>query len=98
MLNEKMSAEDAEKLKRRLEEKYKGKKKKKAEKKKENKNQNEVKQEVTEIKDVPKSVVKIQKKENFSVENMTTENLRNAVIWSEIIGEPACKRRRSRRR
>ena len=95
-MNEKMSAEDADKLKRRLEEKYKGKKKKK--KKKADGNQNEVPEEETENKVLPKPVVKVQKKEDFSVENMTAEKLKNAVIWSEILGEPACKRRRSRRR
>lgn len=96
-LNEKMSAEDAEKLKRRLEEKYSG-KKKKNKKKKADEKQNQVSEEAAENKVLPEPVVKVQKKEEFSVENMTAEKLRNAVIWSEILGEPACKRRRSRRR
>ena len=99
-LNEKMSAEDAEKLKRRLEEKYSGKKKKKGKKKKadENQNQNQISEESAENQVLSKPVEKVQKKEDFSVENMNAEKLRNAVIWSEILGEPACKRRRSRRR
>lgn len=91
-LNEKMSAEDAEKLKRRLEEKYSGKKKKADE------NQNQISEESAENQVLSKPVEKVQKKEDFSVENMNAEKLRNAVIWSEILGEPACKRRRSRRR
>ena len=93
-----MSAEDAEKLKRRLEEKYSGKKKKKGKKKKADENQNQVSEEASENQVLPKPEVKVQKREDFSVENMTAEKLRNAVIWSEILGEPACKRRRSRRR
>ena len=97
-MSEKMSAEDKENLKRRLEEKYGDKKKKKNKKKKDNQDKNEVLKEETEKEIIPKPVKKIQKKEDFSVENVTAQNLRNAIIWSEVLGEPACKKRRSRRR
>jgi len=96
-MNEKMSEEDAEKQKKRLEDKYGGKKKKKNKKKKENENKNNVPEQVTE-EILPKPVIKVQQKEDFSVENMTAEKLQNAVIWSEVLGEPVCRRRRSRRR
>lgn len=101
-LNEKMSAEDADKLRKKIQEKLDGKpdgkKNKKSKKKKSDENQNEVPAEETENKVLPKPVVKVQKREDFSVENMTAEKLKNAVVWSEILGEPACKRRRGRKR
>lgn len=34
------------------------------------------------------------KNKNFSLDNMPVEDLRRAVVWSEILGEPACKKRR----
>lgn len=40
----------------------------------------------------------LKRKQDLSIENMTTENLRNAMMWSEILGDPVCKRRRSRKR
>lgn len=34
---------------------------------------------------------------NFSLDNISTEKLKEAVVWSEILGEPACRKRRNRR-
>jgi len=34
------------------------------------------------------------KNKNFSLDNTSVEDLRRAVVWSEILGEPACKKRR----
>lgn len=98
-IGEKMREEDAQKLKKRLEDKYgdKKKRKKKNKKKKETESSNTLPERETE-EHVQKPVIKVQEKEDFSVKNMTVEKLQNAVIWSEVLGEPVCRRRRSRRR
>lgn len=37
----------------------------------------------------------VSKKDIFSEEEMSVEDLRRAIIWSEILGKPACKKRRN---
>lgn len=72
-------------------------------KKKQNKNKKEGKPENTKEKDkqpIQKKTAVINAKSNpkdkFSVGNVTTEQLRDAVIWSEILGKPVSRKRRNR--
>lgn len=37
----------------------------------------------------------VQKKDTYSVKELSVEDLRNAVVWSEILGKPVCKKRRT---
>jgi len=69
--------------------------KNKKEKKPEN-NKEKEKQPVQNKISVPK--YKNDKKDKFSASDITTEQLRDAVVWAEILGEPVSRKRRSRGR
>ena len=80
-------------------------KNKSSNKKKQNKNKKEGKPEnkkeeenqpVQEKIAAPK--IKNDAKEKFSAANVTTEQLRDAVVWSEILGKPVSRKRRNRGR
>lgn len=57
------------------------------------KNSNLQKQEV--IRALNKRKMEIQ--DSFLPENITEQKLREAIVWSEVLGEPACRKRRNRR-
>lgn len=99
-LNEKISAGDAEKLKAKIKRNFeeKGIDIKERKEKKE-KNSAETLPE-TEKSKISKNTVKVkkQKTEEFSVNEISVEKLREAVIWSEILGKPVCKKHRNKRR
>lgn len=74
-------------------------------KKKQNKNKkdkdtgNENKQEKQTVqKNINASKTNQMSKAKFSAEHVTTEQLRDAVVWSEILGKPVSRKRRDRRK
>jgi len=74
-------------------------KKKQNKKKKEGKPENSKEKE----KQPAQNNISVQKtknntKEKFSAANVTTEQLRDAVVWSEILGKPVSRKRRNRER
>lgn len=80
-------------------------KNKSSNKKKQNKNKKDgkpknngekEKQPVQKKESAPKTIN--DKKERFSASDITTEQLRNAVVWSEILGEPVSRKKRNRGR
>ncbi len=72
------------------------KKKQNTNKKDEKPENNKEKQPVQ--KKISASKVKNNSKEKFSAANITTEQLRDAVVWSEILGKPVSRKKRNRGR
>ncbi len=94
--DEKISSEDAEKVKSRIKKEL---EEKRIEIKKKQEGKEKKLQETMKSKEVSKTLSNTAiTKENFSVDSMSVEKLREAVIWSEVIGEPVCRRRRNQRR
>lgn len=73
----------------------------KKEKSNKQKKQEEVKKPLSNVMKETKKEVHVKNPKNiadsFLPQNITEQKLREAVIWSEVLGEPVCRRRRNRR-